>query len=222
MTNRKYIPALSLNWLTPLYDLLVEGPMHRLQIRKDLLSQMGDLSGKRILDIGCGTGSLSILIKQAFPAAEVVGLDGDPRILEIARSKAEERGLTISFEQGMSFVLPYPNESFDVVLTSFMLHHLDQDDKQQTAVEAYRVLRSGGRVHGVDFVEPQSPVGKAVRSFARGFERIADNFDGFLPVMFRVAGFKGYAETRPYLFGTISLFQGFKMSTGMLMGDRNY
>ncbi len=207
MTSRKYIPALSLKWLTRFYDSLVEGPMSVMRMRKNLLDQMGDLNGKRILDIGCGTGSLSILIKQAYPAAEVVGLDGDPQILEAARSKAQKDALEIQFERGMSFDLPYPDASFDVVLTSFMLHHLERDDKQKTAMEAYRVLRLGGQLFGVDFVEPQSPFGKTIRFLAHGFERVADNFDGFLLVMFGKAGFKNYLETRHYLFGTISAFQ---------------
>ena len=210
MTNRKYIPALSLKWLTPFYDSLVDRPMSFMSMRKNLLKQMGDLNGKRILDIGCGTGSLSISIKRTYPAAEVVGLDGDPQILEAARSKAQKDALEIHFEQGMSFDLPYPDASFDVVLTSFMLHHLERDDKQKTAMEAYRVLRPGGQLFGVDFVEPQSPFGKTIRSLAHGFERVADNFDGFLPVMFGKAGFKNYLETRHYLLGTISAFQTLK------------
>lgn len=209
MTDRKYIPALSLKWLTPLYDLLVEGPMSVMRMRKDLLAQMGDLSGKRILDVGSGTGTLAILIKAAYPAAEVLGLDGDPQILEIARGKAGARGLEIRFEQGMSFALPYPDASFDVLLTSMMLHHLDRDAKQKTAAEMYRVLRPGGRLFGIDFAEPRSLPGKALRPLTRRFERVADNLDGFLPVMFQAAGFRDYVEPRRYLLG-ISQFRAAK------------
>jgi ubiquinone/menaquinone biosynthesis C-methylase UbiE len=207
MPNRKYIPALSLKWLTPFYDALVEGPMSELRMRKDLVAQMGDLKGKRILDVGCGTGTMAILIKQTYPTADITGLDGDPQILEIARSKAKKHGFEIPFEQGMSFDLPYPDSSFDLVLTSFMLHHLNRSDKQKTAAEMYRVLRPGGQLFGVDFTEPQTRTGRAIKLLARRFERVADNFDGFLPLMFGEAGFKSYFEPRHYLFGTISLFQ---------------
>lgn len=182
-----------------------------MRIRKNLLAQMGDLNGKRILDVGCGTGSLSIMIKQMYPAADVTGLDGDPQILETARSKAKNDELEIQFEQGMSFDLPYPDASFEIVLTSFMLHHLERNDKQKTAMEAFRVLRPGGQLFGVDFVEPQNFSGKAIRSLMRRGERIADNFDGFLPIMFREAGFQDYLETGHYVFGTISLFQTCKI-----------
>lgn len=210
MTSRKYIPALSLKWLTPFYDALVEGPMSQLRMRKDLLMQVGDLTGKRILDVGCGTGTLVIMIKQKYPAADVTGLDGDPQILEIARSKAKKHALEIPFKQGMSFDLPYPDASFDVVLTSFMLHHLDRNDKQKTAAEMYRVLRPGGQLFGMDFTGPRNLAGRAIRPLARHFERVADNLDGFLPIMFHEAGLRDYTETQHYLFGTISLFQSSK------------
>ncbi|MBI3737513.1 MAG: class I SAM-dependent methyltransferase [Chloroflexi bacterium] len=211
MSEKKYIPALSLKWLTPLYDSLVEGPMSALRMRRDMLSQMGDLSGKRILDVGCGTGTMSIMVKQKYPVGDVVGLDGDTQILEIARSKAEKAGVEIRFEQGMSFDLPYPDGSFDFILTSMMLHHLDRDAKQRTAAEMYRVLRPGGRLIGLDFAEPRSAFGKILRPLTRHLERVDDNLDGFLPIMFDKAGFKNYSETRRYLGGVISLFQASKI-----------
>jgi len=106
MTNRKYIPAVSLKWLTPFYDLFVEGPVSVMRIRKNLLAQMGDLNGKRILDVGCGTGSLSILIKQMYPTADVTGLDGDPQILETAHSKAKNDRLEIRARHVIRSSLP--------------------------------------------------------------------------------------------------------------------
>jgi ubiquinone/menaquinone biosynthesis C-methylase UbiE len=211
MSNQKYIPALSFRWLTPLYDAIIEGPMSIASMRRGLLAQMGDLNNKKILDVGSGTGTMSILIKQAFPVAEVVGLDGDPQILEIASSKARSLGLDIQFDQGMSFDLPYPRESFDVVLTSMMLHHLTKDDKESTAREMYRVLRPGGQLFGADFGEPRSRFGKTLRPFMRRFERVAENVDGFLPVMFTGAGFTSYKETDRYVLGSIALFQGSKI-----------
>ncbi len=212
MKKQKYIPALSFGWLTPMYDALVEGPMSLARMRRDLLAQMGDLSHKKVLDVGCGTGSMALIIKQAYPAAEVVGLDGDPQILENARRKARSRGLEIRFDQGMSFDLPYPNESFDAVLTTMMLHHLSRDDKQTTAREMYRVLRPGGRLFGADFAEPRGSFGKAIRPLIGRLERVADNLDGFLPVMFVGTGFKAYAEIQRYFLGAISLFQASKVS----------
>lgn len=210
MTNQKYIPALSFRWLTPLYDLIIDGPLSIGRMRRGLLAQMGDLRDKKILDVGSGTGTMSVLVKQAFPTAQVVGLDGDPQILDIARSKARSLGIEVQFDQGMSFELPYPDHSFDIVLTSMMLHHLTGQDKQQTAREMYRVLRSGGKLFGADFAAPRSAFGKALRPITRRFERVAENVEGLLPGMFRDAGFNDYAETDRYFLGSIALFQGSK------------
>lgn len=210
MTDRKYIPALSFRWLTPFFDSIIDGPLSITRMRRGLLAQLGDLSNKRILDVGSGTGTMLIMIKKAYPTAQVIGLDGDPQILEIARSKARTLGLEIQFDQGMSFELPYPDASFDVVLTSMMLHHLTGDDKQSTAREMYRVLRPGGQLFGADFAAPRSSFGKAVRPLTRRFERAAENVDGLLPIMFRNAGFTDYVETQRYFMGSISLFQGTK------------
>ncbi|HET9914750.1 MAG TPA: class I SAM-dependent methyltransferase, partial [Anaerolineales bacterium] len=192
MTNQKYVPALSFRWLTPLYDAIIDGPLSIGRMRRGLLLEMGDLKDKKILDIGSGTGTMAVMIKQAHPATEMIGIDGDPQILEIARSKARRLGLEIRFDRGMSFDLPYPTESFDVVLTSMMLHHLTREDKQTTAHEMYRVLRPGGQLFGADFAAPRSALGKAMRPLTRRFERVAENVDGFLPVMFKNAGFKDY------------------------------
>ena len=88
MTDRKYVPALGFRWLTPFYDAIIDGPLSIARMRRGLLAQMGDLSKQKILDVGSGTGTMSIMIKRAYPTAEVVGLDGDPQILEMARAKA--------------------------------------------------------------------------------------------------------------------------------------
>jgi ubiquinone/menaquinone biosynthesis C-methylase UbiE len=210
MHGKKYVPALSLRWLTPFYDSLIEGPMGALRMRKDLLAQIGDLSGKSLLDVGCGTGTFAIMVKQAYPAASVTGLDGDPQILEIARAKSAKLGLDIRFSEGMSYTMPYPDASFEVLVTSLMLHHLDKKAKQETAGEMFRVLKPGGRLFGIDFAEMRGAPGRALKPFVRRFERVAENLDGLLPVMFGAAGFGEYAELRRYVLGSIASFRAIR------------
>jgi ubiquinone/menaquinone biosynthesis C-methylase UbiE len=206
----RYVSALSLRWLTPFYDALVEAPMRALQMRADLLAAAGDLSAKRLLDVGCGTGSFTILAKQMYPTADITGLDGDSQVLEIASGKASALGLGIRFSKAMSYSMPYGDASFDVVVTSLMLHHLSGEAKQRTAAEMFRVLRPGGILLGLDFAEPHGPIGLALRPMTRRFERVAENVDGLLPVIFRDAGFCGFMELRRYLWGSIALFRGTK------------
>src|SRR4030067_2941191 len=111
----RFIPALSFQWLTPLYDPLLRWGMREETFKRHLIEQANIQPGQRILDLGCGTGTLTILIKQLHPDADVVGLDGDPEILEIARVKAAKARVEITLDHGMAYQLPYPDEAFDRV-----------------------------------------------------------------------------------------------------------
>jgi len=141
--RRPYIPAAGLDWALPLYD-----PMVKLfggdRARKALLDQAAIQTGHRVLDIGCGTGVLVTLIKRLHSDVDVVGLDPDPKALIRARRKAERAAVQIQLDQGYSDELPYPDASFDRVLSSFMLHHLQADEKESTLREVRRVLKPGG------------------------------------------------------------------------------
>lgn len=148
----KYIPALRLRWLTPLYDPLLERVMREETFKRCLIEQAHIGSGQHVLDLGCGTGTLTVLIKMLHPAAEVVGGDGDSTVLDVARAKAKRAGINIKWAYGMAFELPYPDQSFDRVLSSLMLHHLTSGNKRRTFRQVFRVLRPGGELHIADFV----------------------------------------------------------------------
>jgi ubiquinone/menaquinone biosynthesis C-methylase UbiE len=83
--SKRYIPALSFSWLTPLYDPLLKWGMREETFKRNLIEQAGIQNGHQALDLGCGTGTLTIMLKQAVPGALVTGLDGDPEVLSIAK-----------------------------------------------------------------------------------------------------------------------------------------
>ena len=207
----EYIPALKYSWLTSLYDPILRWTLRESTFKRQLVEQARIGRGDRVLDLGCGTATLSLLIKRAHPEAEVVGLDGDLKVLQIARAKAAHAGLEITLDHGMAFELPYPDNYFDCVLSSLLFHHLTLENKNRTLKEGFRVLRPRGEFHIADW-------GKAQNNFMRiafllvqmldGFKTTADNVQGLLPELFRTAGFEAVQEASRYMtiVGTLSLY----------------
>jgi len=185
--GENYIPALGFDWLTPLYDPLVKWFMPESKFKSHLVKEACVQAGQRVLDVGCGTGTLTIIVKQTHPDAEVFGLDGDAGILEIARGKATRAGVEVTLLEGLAFQLPYADKSFDRVLSSLMFHHLTTENKRLALSEVFRVLEPDGELHIADFRKPNES----------------------LPTMFREAGFEQVKEYAKYrtLFGTLSLWR---------------
>ena len=131
--------------------------------------------GHRVLDIGCGTGSLVVLTKQLFPDVDVVGLDPDENALTRATRKAHRVGASIHFDRGFADALPYPAGSFDRVLSSFMFHHLQRDEKARTLREIRRVLKADGTLHLLDFGRPGRSGHRPRLPVLRAHHRLIDN-----------------------------------------------
>lgn len=189
-TKDEYIPALGLRILTPFYDFVQKWIVGDTRYKTRLIEQAGIQAGQHVMDLGCGTGTLAIMIKQAQPRAEVYGLDADPEMLKVARAKAMHESVPVKFDVGMTYDLPYPDASMDRVLTSIMIHHLKTADKVKTAKEIFRVLKPGGQLHVIDFGKPSTVYGKMLAPLLHKFEEANDNIDGRLPIIFEDAGLK--------------------------------
>lgn len=206
--RRAYVPALGFDLLTPLYDPVLALLMREPELRERLLDQAGIGSGQEVLDIGCGTGTLAILAKRRCPGARIVGLDGDPKILEIARQKVERAGVDVELVEGRAEGAHFPAASFDRVLSSLVLHHLTREEKAAALSSAHRLLRAGGELHVADFGAPRGRIARWVMPFFRCFDgesRTRDNLEGRLPGLMSGAGFRevrgeGWLET---VFGTV-------------------
>ena len=116
--RQKYVPALTYEWLTSFYDPLIRWTTREVAFKRRLVKQAEITNGHRVPDLGCGTATLTILVKAMHPGAEVIGLDGDPKILGLARAKVAKAGLDITLDEGQAFELPYDNSSFDRVVSS--------------------------------------------------------------------------------------------------------
>jgi ubiquinone/menaquinone biosynthesis C-methylase UbiE len=209
--NEEYIPALGIRALTPFYDLIQRWLVRDTHFKGRLIEQARIQPGQHVMDLGCGTGTLAIMVKRAQPGAEVVGLDADPQMLKVARAKAARQAISVTFDRGMAFDLPYPDASLDRVLSSLMIHHLKTPDKERTAKEIQRVLKPGGQFHVVDFGKPHTFYGRLLGPFLNRFEEANDNVEGQLPLIFGQAGLK-MQEMGNYLtfFGELTFLYGQK------------
>nr|WP_301146153.1 class I SAM-dependent methyltransferase [Mycobacterium simiae] len=201
-----YLPATGHDAFLPAYDLIAR-LMGLNSVYRRLVAQAEITDGHRVLDIGCGTGNLSITVKRSHPAAEVIGCDPDPRILAVAQRKAD-RIPGIRFELGYAERLPYADGEFDRVLSSMMLHHISDDAKSAAAAEIFRVLRPGGRLHLVDIGGHTASGGVLARLIRRN-HHMADNLgDGILRLL-RSAGLDctELATTRQRIVGQLTYYQ---------------
>jgi ubiquinone/menaquinone biosynthesis C-methylase UbiE len=211
-TNEEYIPALSYRFLTPFYDFIQKYIVRDVRYKNLLIEQADIRAGQSVLDLGCGTGTLAIMVKQKHPSTEVTGLDADPDMLKVARYKSAQSKAPVKFDVGFTNNLPYPDETFDRVISSIMIHHLKTPDKKKTAEEVFRVLKPGGQLHIVDFGKPVTWYGKLLGPFLHRFEEANDNIDGSLPVFFGEPGLKtqilGHFWT---FFGDLDFLKGEKV-----------
>ena len=182
---------MGVDWLLPLYDPFTTllGLDHA---RRELLRQAHLLPGHRVLDVGCGTGSLVVLTKASCPDVDVVGVDPDDKALARAARKARRVGASIQLDRGFSDALDYPDASFDRVLSSFMLHHLERCEKERTLDEIRRVLKPGGSLHLLDFGRPELPRRRRGR---HSHHRLADNDERTVLGLLRDHGFADARKT---------------------------
>ena len=206
--ERSYLPAMGRRWLLPLYDpllsLLGVSSTHRRLIEQAKIER-----GFRVLDIGCGTGSLAVQIKNSHPEVDVVGVDPDPDALSIAKRKANRAGLSVEFDRGFSDHMSYPDASFDRVFSSFMFHHLGANERSATLREIRRVLRPSGSLHLLDFT-PHDHAHHGI--FGRLFRRAPHDghrFEGRVTDLMSDAGFVDAQEvaTDKIFFGPIAFYR---------------
>lgn len=209
---RAYIPALRFRWLTRFYDPVVQTLLREQRFKQRLVEQAGLQPGHRVLDLGCGTATLSIMLKRSCPEATVVGLDGDPEILRIAGQKVSAAGVEIELREGMAFAPPFASASFNRVVSSLVFHHLTTEDKRRTLAQVRALLRPGGELHLADWGKAQNPLMRFAFlgvQLLDGFQTTTDNVRGLLIPFMQEASFSSVAETGrvPTLLGTLSLYR---------------
>ena len=207
--RRPYLPAAGYDWALPFYDPLVKllGGDRALRV----LADQADLRpGHRVLDVGCGTGTLAVMLKTRHPDVDVVGLDPDPKALLRARRKAYGAKVSVQLDRGFSDELPYADGSFDRVFSSFMFHHLGPEEKEKTVREVRRVLKPGATLHLLDFGGAGPPGEGVLARWLHVHHRLRDNFGGQILALLNQAGFADAREAargRLWFFARIAYYQ---------------
>lgn len=209
-SQRRYLPAAGRDLFLPMYDLIAK-LLGADGARQTLFDLAPLRPGDRALDIGCGTGTFAVSLKQRFPDVEVVGLDPDPKALARASRKAEVASVPVRFDRGFADALDYPDASFNVVFSSFMFHHLESRNREKTLREVRRVLKPGGMFCLLDFETTSS--GHGFLNLFHSGERLRDNSESRILTIMGEAGLTECRKIaiRPVLFGLghAGYYQGF-------------
>lgn len=207
-----YVPALRFSWPTAIYDPVVRWTTRESVVKKALVDQAKLTTGMSVLDLASGTGTLAIIIKRKFPDVDVVGVDGDPRILQIAQAKADSANVKIEFDQGLATQLPYDDSSYDRVFSTLFFHHLGNSDKTRAFAEIFRVLKPGGQLHVADWGKPTNFLMRLLFypiQWLDGFANTKDNVEGQLPNIIQHSGFNDVQIDKQFstVFGTLTIYR---------------
>ena len=201
-TRKGYVPALGYHGLTGLYDRVVAVTMRESIWRADFVGLVAPRAGERILDIGCGTGSLAVTLAQAEPGARITGIDADGAMLTVARQPATIAGVTIELVCGLAQDAArsgaLAGRRFDKM--SLVFHHLGEGTKRAVLGTMHGLLeRRHGRVIILDW-GPMPGILTRLRflpvRLLDGFGNTRANVEGRMPRLFGEAGFRVIATPR--------------------------
>ncbi|HRE65722.1 MAG TPA: class I SAM-dependent methyltransferase [Cyclobacteriaceae bacterium] len=219
--NKNYIPALKYDWLTRIYDPVLQLTMPERKFKSALINQMKIQANDKVLDFGCGSLTLSIMAAQKNKEAEFHGVDIDEKILSIAKKKVVGVGITIQTKLYDGGRLPYPDSYFDKVMSSLVFHHLTLRQKYGALDEIMRVLKPSGTVNIADFGKPANVLqrtGFYAVQLLDGFETTQDSVKNVLPNAIRETGFLNADENGVFntMVGTVRIFSGLKPNHSIL------
>lgn len=224
MSEMAFTPALGRKGLNGLYDLAIALLTRERVWRTALLEQVNARAGDAIVDVGCGTGTFAIMLKQAAPEARIVGLDPDPDILAIAAAKAKAAGVDIEWRQGFANDAADLGLVFDKAVSSLVFHQVPLPMKRAGISAMAAAIVLGGEVHIADYARQDSGLMRRLfRLTVQRVDGLADtqpNADGALESIIQELHAGAARPTRIVHTptGSISLFRVPKPSVAVTGG----
>lgn len=216
MSEQAFTPATGRFGATRFYDPVVALTRERLW-RSLAAMYVAPRPGDVIADVGCGTGSLAVLLGRVEPRAQIIGLDPDREVLALARDKADAAGVTVDWRVSMGDALvdALGAQSVDTVVSSLVLHQCPLRMKRAVLASIYEVLKPGGKVVIADFGLQRTTLMRTafrIVQLADGKEDTQPNADGVVPKLLSECGFKDVreAEVVPTVSGSISVYVALK------------
>jgi len=212
--QRDFVPARGKSGSLDRYDAAIALMTREKRWRSDLLRFAEPRPGERIVDIGCGTGTFAIALKQSAPESIVLAVDPDPAVLEIARAKAEVADTEIRWFEAMGDELDGIDalRQCDKIVSSLVLHQCPMAVKEAIAAQMFRLLRPGGTLFIADYGEQRSLLMRMLFrqiQLLDGFEYTEPNAKGCVPGILKAAGFEAVEEMKviPTPTGSISIYR---------------
>jgi FkbM family methyltransferase len=212
-----FTPALGHRLLTPAYDAAVALFTRERRWRNALIRQISPRAKDVVADVGCGTGTLAVMLKRHAPSVSVYGFDPDPEVLDRAERKARAAAAIVNFTHAdMSDIaakLAHAKPAH--IVSSLVFHQVPLDTKRDLLAAMAAALRPGGQLHLADYGWQRTRVMRLAFRVVQnldGFQVTKPNADGCLPVLMHQAGFTNIAETAviPTVTGSISLYRATK------------
>lgn len=204
----KFIPALKYHFLTPFYDIIIKLLVPENRIRKQIINTY-ELNGKEfVLDFGCGTGTFIVMLKKTYPNLNVVGIDVDDKIIEIAKKKFKQNNLQIP---AYKHLINIPNE-LDIIYSSWVFHHLTTHEKLNSFKEIHEKLKEKGTFILADWEKPHNFLMKIAFFILQVFDNFtttSDHKNGKIQAILKEAGFKNIVIKRiiPTPLGSLYIWQ---------------
>ncbi|MBX3595246.1 MULTISPECIES: class I SAM-dependent methyltransferase [unclassified Sphingomonas] len=204
-----FVPALGNARLTRFYDLAIALLTRERYWRGQVLRKLAPGPDDIVMDVGCGTGTLAVMVKEACAQTQVIGVDPDPEVLAIARAKAERAAVAVEWRRAMGDELGEAVAT--IVVSSLVLHQCPLSAKRSIAAAMHAALRPGGRLVLLDYGEQRGWLMRRLFGIIQrldGVELTQPNADGVLPQILADVGFLAVAEQAVIrtLTGSLSLY----------------